>query len=335
MSENGNTFLIEKGERGFSLEITNQQIRQLKSFLTGSMRGSDRDSLKDLYSRLSDRGYALIIRHGKFEDCSEEVRDRTLFSILWSSRDHYYNRLTNDQEGYNPWYGQDYNSCRFGISEIALKTEWEEEAAVWLEEGQTAFYAVNRDDVLFPWLRKNCPGLDSDFDNRKDGTDYETEDETFEELIKNSVMIDLFVYKLPQKENEMSNTTSVVAPSKIKAITARVQDKGLAALEYQAGKSLNAATMSLVRPRLPMMMRGYADHPVAPVVVALGLAALAEFLPEGEAKKKAIIGTDLMLGASMMDGADKLLNVEEIVNSIMSKLPTDVVKTIEDAVAAK
>ncbi|MGL4483231.1 MAG: hypothetical protein ACRCTW_12020, partial [Lactococcus garvieae] len=89
------------------------------------------------------------------------------------------------------------------------------------------------------------------------------------------------------------------------------------------------AVMTAVKPKLPMMVRGYADHAAAPIVMALAMAMASEFLPEGEAKNKIVKATDLMLSASMMEGADKFLNIESLVASVFSKLPPEALAVIE------
>lgn len=127
--------------------------------------------------------------------------------------------------------------------------------------------------------------------------------------------------------NKMTTTTTTT--SKIAAIAERSKNAGVNAVQYQAGKAMNIALMTTIKPHLPMMLRGYADHAAAPAIIALGLALASEFLPEGDAKNKVVAGTDLMLNASFMEGADKFLNVEKIIDSVFSKLPPEALAVLE------
>lgn len=127
-----------------------------------------------------------------------------------------------------------------------------------------------------------------------------------------------------------TTTTTMTASSKFASIVERSKTAGVNAVQYQAGKAMNAAVMTAVKPRLPMMVRGYADHPAAPIIAAIAMAFAAEFLPEGDAKGKVVKATDLMLGASFMEGADKFLNVEKLVSDVFAKLPPEARVAIEN-----
>ena len=91
-----------------------------------------------------------------------------------------------------------------------------------------------------------------------------------------------------------------------------------------AGKAVNNAVMKKVAPHLPMMLRGYADHPLAKVAVAnLVMYAVQNFLPEN---KKAVWAADAMMDSSMVEFFESF-NLEEILTGILDdvKMPGEVV----------
>lgn len=133
----------------------------------------------------------------------------------------------------------------------------------------------------------------------------------------------------PVPTKEVQTIQKEIKMSKVNAIIARTQSAAISAAEYQAGKAINVAVVGVLKPRLPMMVRGYADHVLAPVVVAMAMAVASEYVPAGKNKDKIVKLSDMMLKASMMDGADKLLNVEALVEGVMAKLPPEAKAFIE------
>lgn len=123
-------------------------------------------------------------------------------------------------------------------------------------------------------------------------------------------------------ESKMSNKiTSIVAQAKTAAVTAG---------EIQAGKALNIAIIKAIKPKAPLMVRGYLDHPAAPAVVALAVVSAAEFMPAGPAKVKITKAASLMLTAAVIDGADKLLDLEGMIDKVFAGLPAEA-KALLDA----
>lgn len=133
----------------------------------------------------------------------------------------------------------------------------------------------------------------------------------------------------PVSPEEVQPIQKEIKMTKVNSIIARTQSAAISAAEYQAGKAINVAVVGVLKPRLPMMVRGYADHVLAPVVVALAMAVASEYIPAGKNKDKIVKLSDMMLKASMMDGADKLLNVEALVEGVMAKLPPEAKAFIE------
>lgn len=135
--------------------------------------------------------------------------------------------------------------------------------------------------------------------------------------------------KLGSMFPKTSSTTEGNEKMKIKEIIARTKAAAVTTAELQAGKALIGTLVKTVKPQLPMLVRGYADHPLFPVIVALGLVAASEYLPNQAMGDKVKKAADLMLVASMMDGADQLLDVEGWISKAFAALP-DQAKAVLD-----
>lgn len=117
--------------------------------------------------------------------------------------------------------------------------------------------------------------------------------------------------------------------TKITAIVSRAKEATYTAATLQAGKALNIAVIKAAKSKAPMMVRGYLDHPAAPALMALALVSASEFLPEGPTKVKIVKAADLMLVSSMVDGADKFLNLESLMDQVFNGLPPEVKTALE------
>ena len=95
------------------------------------------------------------------------------------------------------------------------------------------------------------------------------------------------------------------------------------AAELKAGQLINKQAIKLIKPQLPMMVRGFADHPAASVVLAnvIGLA-LKQYAPENPKLAKV---SSLMLNAAAFDTIDSF-NIDAMVDKLVSgiKLPAGV-----------
>lgn len=125
-------------------------------------------------------------------------------------------------------------------------------------------------------------------------------------------------------EEKMTQPTT-----KINAIVSRAKTATFSAATLQAGKALNIAVIKAAKAKAPMMVRGYLDHPAAPALMALALVSLSEFLPENPTKAKIVKAADLMLVSAMVDGADKFLNVEAMIDQVFNGLPPEVKTALE------
>lgn len=149
----------------------------------------------------------------------------------------------------------------------------------------------------------------------------------------------LLVKEPAQPTTQVSQTTTQVSQTgaqemsqqqtKITAIVSRAKEATYNAATLQAGKALNIAVVKAAKAKAPMMVRGYLDHPAAPAVMALALVSLSEFLPENPTKAKIVKAADLMLVSAMVDGADKFLNLESLLDQVFNGLPPEVKTALE------
>lgn len=132
------------------------------------------------------------------------------------------------------------------------------------------------------------------------------------------------------QQTQVSQTGESQMSNKITAIVAQAKAATVTAAEIQAGKALNIAAVKAVKSKAPMMIRGYMDHPAAPAVLALAAVTAAEFMPAGPAKVKVTKAANLMLTAAVIDGADKLLDLEGMIDKVFAGLPAEA-KALIDA----
>ena len=93
------------------------------------------------------------------------------------------------------------------------------------------------------------------------------------------------------------------------------------AAKLEAGKIINKQVIKQVKPHLPLLVRGLADHPAASIVLANVVSiAVKHFMPEN---KKLNTVADVMLGAAAVDTVASF-NIEAFVEGLLKniKLPT-------------
>ena len=93
------------------------------------------------------------------------------------------------------------------------------------------------------------------------------------------------------------------------------------AAKLEAGKIINKQVIKQVKPHLPLLVRGLADHPAASIVLANVVSiAVKHFMPEN---KKLSTVAELMLGAAAVDTVASF-NIEAFVEDLLKniKLPT-------------
>lgn len=136
------------------------------------------------------------------------------------------------------------------------------------------------------------------------------------------VQLDLPVDKAAQKvQNKNLTTNEGNTMSKIKTVatTALTANKNavVTAAKIEAGRIATKQAVALVKPHLPLMVRGYAETPVGELVIAnLFSLMIQNFAPQNE---KAAIVADAMLNGAML-GAVQSLKVEQLINDVMSKV---------------
>lgn len=115
-------------------------------------------------------------------------------------------------------------------------------------------------------------------------------------------------------------------PQQVKKITVIEQCKtaALSVAEFQAGKALNIGLIKAIKPHTPMIVRGYLDSPLAIPLIAIALTVIADQLePDSVIAAKVQKASKVMLSAAFMEGADKLLDVEKLIDNLFSKLPPE------------
>ena len=107
------------------------------------------------------------------------------------------------------------------------------------------------------------------------------------------------------------------------AITTQMDNNKAAAImaaEITAGKVLNNKVVSIIKPKMPMMVRGYMDSPLASVAIAnlVGIA-LKQYMPNND---KATKVSELMLNASALQLMESF-NIEQLLDELLAgvKLP--------------
>ena len=121
------------------------------------------------------------------------------------------------------------------------------------------------------------------------------------------------------KENTMSKAKDQLNANK---------DAAILAGKLVAGKAINTKLVKLLKPKLPMMIRGYADSPFASLVAAniVGIA-IKHYAPTN---RRANEVADLMLEAAALEALQSF-NIEDLIEELLKgvKLPKED-KTTED-----
>lgn len=182
------------------------------------------------------------------------------------------------------------------------------------------------DDSRFKQHLRQRLDLDCDW-MRGSRTDREVSHDEISRLLVGSALL-VAEPAQPETTTQVSQTGEEKM-TKINAIVSRAKTATFSAATLQAGKALNIAVIKAAKAKAPMMVRGYLDHPAAPAVLALALVSLSEFLPDNPTKAKIVKAADLMLVSAMVDGADKFLNVEAMIDQVFNGLPAEVKTALE------
>ena len=130
--------------------------------------------------------------------------------------------------------------------------------------------------------------------------------------------------KEPKTKPIQTKTESTIMTNlKTTATSVATQNKDAikVAAKLEAGKIINKQVIKQVKPHLPLLVRGLADHPAASIVLANVVSiAVKHFMPEN---KKLNTVAELMLGAAAVDTVASF-NIEAFVEDLLKniKLPT-------------
>lgn len=133
-------------------------------------------------------------------------------------------------------------------------------------------------------------------------------DHSFEEQELSEVRYD---NKTKSKETKMNKAKDQLESNKTAAVLAA---------KLVAGKAINKKLVKLIKPKLPMMLRGYAESPFASLVAANAVGvALKHYAPTNP---KAMQIADLMLNAAALELLESF-NIEEMLDGLLKgvKLP--------------
>ena len=125
------------------------------------------------------------------------------------------------------------------------------------------------------------------------------------------------------KPIQTKTESTIMTKLKTTATTVVTQNKDAikVAAKLEAGKIINKQVIKQVKPHLPLLVRGLADHPAASIVLANVVSiTVKHFMPEN---KKLNTVAELMLGAAAVDTVASF-NIEAFVEDLLKniKLPT-------------
>ncbi len=111
----------------------------------------------------------------------------------------------------------------------------------------------------------------------------------------------------------INNVVSVLKDGNVEAA------KGSA--KRRVGKSLNKKLIELVKPKLPITVRGYAEHPLGELLIANAFAgAIIKF---GYTNDKVVIASECMVEAAA-DKAMDILNIDGILDELLGSVNFDI-----------
>lgn len=115
-----------------------------------------------------------------------------------------------------------------------------------------------------------------------------------------------------QENKIMSNVKTTAV-----AVVGKNKSAALTVAKLEAGRIAVKQVSKLVTPKLPMLVRGYADTEIGRLVIAnLFNFAVTQFAPQN---KNAVLVADAMLEGAMLDALQSL-NVEALINDVVGKV---------------
>ncbi len=100
----------------------------------------------------------------------------------------------------------------------------------------------------------------------------------------------------------------------VKELVGQNKDNALLVAQVTTGKALNKTVLNVLKPKLPMMVRGYADSPVAaPVIANAAALAIRQYAPNNIRANQA---ADLMLKAAAFQMAEAF-DIDSLIEDVL------------------
>ena len=186
---------------------------------------------------------------------------------------------------------------------------------------------IKEQEATYPIYKKSkSSGMVVKFTGLEDGVVVEAGDGVYQEGYKSTWMphTDTSIWEHCRftviKTKDIKLKEPKTKPIQIKVATQN-KDAIKVAAKLEAGKIINKQVIKQVKPHLPLLVRGLADHPAASIVLANVVSiAVKHFIPEN---KKLNTVAELMLGAAAVDTVASF-NIEAFVEDLLKniKLPT-------------
>ena len=140
-----------------------------------------------------------------------------------------------------------------------------------------------------------------------------------ETLIAKSKVEDSTTSSTTQQNSTQGNNMTTPISQTATNLMHQNKDNATAVARVTAGKAINKKLLDLVKPKLPLMVRGFADHELAPLLIANGVAfAIKQYTDNAKANEAA----DMMLEAAAFQTAEAF-NIDDIIEDLLDgiKMP--------------
>ena len=127
---------------------------------------------------------------------------------------------------------------------------------------------------------------------------------------------------LEEQSKQTKTTKKETFMSKLKTTTLNTLEQNkqaaIIAAKVDAGRIINKQVIKQLKPHVPMLLRGYLDTPLAPVIAANVVAMIGNHTDNSKVKK---VSELMLLGAA--DATVQSLNLDKIIDDVLAgiKLP--------------
>ena len=139
--------------------------------------------------------------------------------------------------------------------------------------------------------------------------------DTFKEYASKDVQ-----HALETKQTKTTKKETFMSKLKTTTLNTLEQNKQAAiiAAKVDAGRIINKQVIKQLKPHVPMLLRGYLDTPLAPVIAANVVAMIGNHTDNSKVKK---VSELMLLGAA--DATVQSLNLDKIIDDVLAgiKLP--------------